>query len=225
MEDHVNQRGPLTLDDLQAVAAQTAEALQAAHAAGVWHRDVKPANLLVRKTARGWEVKVIDFGLSLRRSLVQTSQARAAGQGRSMIDSTIAGTLHYAAPEQLDPNRTREIGPHSDVFGFGRTCYFSLFREPYPDQEDIDTLPPPWKDFLGRCTAKKIDRRPKDFAAVLAGLATLREPGSIGVVAFPPPPSRSPPSPRFTNSLGMTMVRIEPGEFLMGSTKARSTCC
>ena len=141
LEDHVHQHGPLTLDDLQAVAVQTAEALQAAHEAGVWHRDVKPANLLVRKTARGWEVKVIDFGLSLRRSLVQTSQARAAGQGRSMIGSTIAGTLHYAAPEQLDPNRTWEIGPHSDVFGFGRTCYFTLFREPYPDQEDIDSLP------------------------------------------------------------------------------------
>ena len=66
-----------------------------------------------------------------------------------MIGSAVAGTLHYAAPEQLDPDRSREVGPHSDVFGFGRTCYFALFREPYPDQEDLDTLPQPWKDFLG----------------------------------------------------------------------------
>jgi formylglycine-generating enzyme required for sulfatase activity/tRNA A-37 threonylcarbamoyl transferase component Bud32 len=217
LEEHVRRNGPLTLDDLQSVALQTAEALQSAHAAGVWHRDVKPANLLVRETARGWEVKVIDFGLSLRRSLVQTTQARAAGQGRSMIGSTIAGTLHYAAPEQLDANRTREIGPHSDVFGFGRTCYFSLFGEPYPDHDDIETLPPTWKQFLGRCTAKIIDRRPKDFAAVLAGLAELRQSGSK--VTPPPPPP--PPSPHFTNSLGMKMVSIEPGEFLMGSTKGQ----
>ncbi len=104
LEDYVHRHGPLAPEDLLPVAAQTAEALKAAHEAGVWHRDVKPGNLLVRKTARGWEVKVIDFGLSLRRSLVQASQARAASLGRSMIGSSVAGTLHYAAPEQLDPD-------------------------------------------------------------------------------------------------------------------------
>ncbi len=243
LEDHVHRHGPLTPDDLLPVATQTAEALQAAHDAGVWHRDVKPGNLLVRKAERGWEVKVIDFGLSLRRSLVQTAQARAASDGRSMIGSAVAGTLHYAAPEQLDPNRSREIGPHSDVFGFGRMCYFALFREPYPDQEDLDSLPGPWRDLLGRCTAKRIGRRPGDFAAVLVGLKDIQEP-SPAPSATPPfaPPTSAPvslspvsqvsafaartlpttaPSPRFTNSLGMTMVRIEPGEFLMGSTKAQ----
>jgi len=109
LEDHVHRHGPLSLDDLLPVAVQTAEALKAAHEAGVWHRDVKPGNLLVRKTVRGWEVKVIDFGLSLRRSLVQTAQARAASLGRSMVGSAVAGTLHYAAPEQLDPARSGEI--------------------------------------------------------------------------------------------------------------------
>ncbi len=93
-----------------------------------------------------------------------------------MIGSAVAGTLHYAAPEQLDPDRSREVGPHSDVFGFGRTCYFALFGKPVPGQEDLDTLPQPWKDLLGRCTAKKIDRRPKDFAAVLERLAGVQEP-------------------------------------------------
>jgi formylglycine-generating enzyme required for sulfatase activity/tRNA A-37 threonylcarbamoyl transferase component Bud32 len=185
LEDHVHQHGELSLDDLLPVAVQTARALEAAHQAGVWHRDVKPGNLLVRNTARGWEVKIIDFGLSLRRSLVQTSQGRAAGLGPSMVGSAVAGTLHYAAPEQLDPNRSGEIGPHSDVFGFGRTCYFALFREPYPDQEDLEALPRPWKDFLGRCVARKIERRPKDFAAVLAGLGAIQE-QSPETVTTPP---------------------------------------
>ncbi len=228
LEDYVHRHGPLTLDDLLPVAVQTAEALQAAHEAGVWHRDVKPGNLLVRKTVRGWEVKVIDFGLSLRRSLVQTSQARAAGLDRSMIGSAVAGTLHYAAPEQLDPNRSKEIGPHSDVFGFGRMCYFALFREPYPDQEDLDSLPQSWKHFLGRCTAKRIDRRPEDFAAVLLGLRAIQEPSRTPAHQYRTAPAslaaihRSPPDRLgSTNSLGMTMVRIEPGEFLMGSTKAQ----
>jgi formylglycine-generating enzyme required for sulfatase activity len=243
LEDHVRQpgHGPLTIDDLLAVAIQMAEALQAAHEAGVLHRDVKPANLLVRKMARGWEVKVIDFGLSLRRSLVQASQARAASLNRSMIGSAVAGTLHYAAPEQLDPDRSGEVGPHSDVFGFGRTCYFARFGEPAPDQEELDTLPQSWKDLLGRCTAKKIERRPKDFATVLKLLAGIQEPRAKDDV--PPPiarPTSAPgdtsteprvtspaakttpktaPAPWFVESLGMTMVRIEPGEFRMGSTK------
>jgi serine/threonine-protein kinase len=176
LEKYVHEHGRLAPDDLLPVAVQTAEALKAAHEAGVLHRDVKPSNLLVRKTASGWQVKVIDFGLSLRRSLIQAPQARAASLGRSMAGSAVAGTLHYGAPEQLDPDRSREVGPHSDVFGFGRTCYFALFHEPYPDQEDLETLPPPWKDLLGRCTAKKIDRRPKDFAAVLDRLKTGQEP-------------------------------------------------
>ncbi len=53
LEDHVQRHGPLTPDDLLPIAGQTAEALQAAHAAGVLHRDVKPGNVLVRKTAQG----------------------------------------------------------------------------------------------------------------------------------------------------------------------------
>src|SRR5262249_54762819 len=63
LEDHVRRHGPLTPDDLRPVAVQIAEALRAAHKARVLHRDVKPDNILVHKTARGWEVKVIDFGL------------------------------------------------------------------------------------------------------------------------------------------------------------------
>ena len=214
LEDHVNEHGKLSLDDLKQVAILTAKALQAAHKAGVLHRDVKPANLLVRKTKDGWQVKVIDFGLSLRRSLVQTSQARAASLGKSMLGSAVAGTLHYAAPEQLDSDRVREVGEHSDVYGFGRTCYFAHFGEPDPDFHEIVALPEKWRDFLGRCTSKKIDRRPKNFGAVLAEL-------NAGEVAPPPPPPPPPPPLDFTNSLGMRMIRIEPGEFLMGSTKAQ----
>jgi len=75
LDDHVQQSGRLTPDDLLPIARLTAEALHAAHQAGVLHRDVKPANLLVRRTSSGWEVRLIDFGLSLRSSLVQSSLA------------------------------------------------------------------------------------------------------------------------------------------------------
>ncbi len=214
LEDHVHRHGPLTVDDLLLVAIPMAEALKAAQEAGVLHRDVKPGNLLIRKTPRGWEVKVIDFGLSLRRSLVQASQARAASQGRSMVGSAVAGTLHYAAPEQLDPLRWKEVGPHSDVFGFGRTCLFALFKTTQPRAKSIRALPEPWPDLLDDCCDLEIGSRPRDFAAVLERLKPNKKPP-------PPPPPPPPPSDRFTNTLGMTMQRIEPGEFLMGSTKAQ----
>ena len=220
-----------------------AEALKAAHEAGVWHRDVKPANLLVRKTARGWEVKVIDFGLSLRRSLVQASQARAASLGRSMVGSAVAGTLHYAAPEQLDPDRSREVGPHSDVFGFGRTCYFALFRSRLPTRR-ISTLclnpggsSGPMHGEADRSTTEGF-RSGAGAARGHPGAAHRevdpnRHPPSVLPTSAPGESSTGPrvtapavkttpktaPAPWFVESLGTTIVRIEPGKFLMGSTK------
>ena len=68
--------GPLSLADLLAVARQVAEGLQAAHGKGILHRDVKPANLLVRREESGWQLKVIDFGLALRRSAVEWPDLR-----------------------------------------------------------------------------------------------------------------------------------------------------
>ncbi len=56
----------LRVDQLLWVAGTVAEGLQAAHAKGILHRDVKPANILVRKDAGKWCVKVIDFGLAIR---------------------------------------------------------------------------------------------------------------------------------------------------------------
>ena len=129
---------------------------------------MKPANLLVRRTSSGWEVRLIDFGLSLRRSLVQSSLARGGTHGRSMVGSAVAGTLHYAAPEQLDPSSSRLVGPRSDVFGFGRTCLFALFGDSTPSKL-IRALPDPWPDLLDDCCDERIEDRPSDFAAVWSG--------------------------------------------------------
>ncbi len=93
-----------------------------------------------------------------------------------MVGSAVAGTLHYAAPEQLDPDRSREVGPHSDVFGFGRTCLFALFKTTQPRTRLIRALPEPWPDLLDDCCDQEIGPRPKDFAAVLERLAGIQEP-------------------------------------------------
>ena len=209
LDDRVHQSGPLPPDELLPIARLTAEALHAAHKAGVLHRDVKPANLLVRRTSSGWEVRLIDFGLSLRRSLLQSSLARAGTHGRSMVGSAVAGTLHYAAPEQLDPSSSRLVGPRSDVFGFGRTCLFALFGVTRPRSKLIRALPDPWPDLLDDCCDETIDNRPADFAAVLERLKS----------ASPQQPALAKPTKKLTNSIGMILVRIEPGSSQMGTTK------
>jgi serine/threonine protein kinase len=251
----------LTPDDLLPIARLTAEALHAAHQAGVLHRDVKPGNLLVRKTATGWEIRLIDFGLSLRRSLVQSSLARAATHNRSMVGSAVAGTLDYAAPEQLDPASSRLVGPHSDVYGFGRTCLFALFGTTQPRSKRIRGLPDPWPDLLDDCCDKEIKSRPPDFAVVLERLNSRPAPKPTPAqlpraVTLPPwvaralmamagiivivvltqlggwltasngtkplvSPTHAPaPAKLVTNSIGMQLVGIEPGEFLMGSPES-----
>ena len=72
LEEYVKKNGALSVADVLAVARPLAEALHAAHGRGILHRDVKPANLLVRRAGGKWEVKVIDFGLALKQSLLET---------------------------------------------------------------------------------------------------------------------------------------------------------
>src|SRR5262249_26257223 len=132
LADYVQQHGPLTIPDLLAVMRVVAGALQAAHGKGICHRDVKPANLLVRKDASGWQVKLIDFGLALKRNVMQGTVAGSYLQAKTILGSSVAGTLEYAAPEQLGKLPGVAVGPRSDVFGFGKTCCVALFRTPQP---------------------------------------------------------------------------------------------
>ncbi len=191
-------QGKLSPVELLPIALQMAEALQAAHDADVWHRDVKPDNVLVKKTKQGWEVKVIDFGLSLRRMSSSTSQARQVSQNRFVVGSPVAGTPEFAAPEQLNPIRTTEVGTHTDVFGFGRTCFYALFKTTQPGYKELLTLTEPWRDLLDDCCHREIAQRPKDFAAVLERLQAIAKPGpgvaTLAPVATPTPLVSSVPS-------------------------------
>ena len=56
----------MRVEELLPLARRIAEGLKAAHASGVLHRDVKPANVLARRNGDDWQVKLIDFGLALR---------------------------------------------------------------------------------------------------------------------------------------------------------------
>lgn len=104
------ERGNDDFDGLARMFASIADALDAAHAAGIVHRDVKPQNVLV--DARG-EPKVADFGLARVLDDVELSRS-----------GDVAGTFSYMSPEQV--SGSREIDARSDVFSLGATLYEAL---------------------------------------------------------------------------------------------------
>jgi serine/threonine protein kinase/predicted alpha/beta hydrolase len=98
---------PLSPEDFLRVALPVAEALGAAHAHGIVHRDVKPANVLVGDDGR---IKLADFGLAKFREL-EPDITKSVGA---------VGTVAYMSPEQLNEG---DVGPASDVFSFGVFAY------------------------------------------------------------------------------------------------------
>jgi beta-lactam-binding protein with PASTA domain len=109
LKDRILKRGALMPRTAAAVALQIAEALRAAHHAGVVHRDIKPHNVLITDAG---DVKVGDFGI-----------ARAATSDTMTKTGLILGTAHYISPEQAmgDP-----VGPQSDLYSLGVVLYEML---------------------------------------------------------------------------------------------------
>jgi hypothetical protein len=105
---------PLPLSQVQAVITPMAAALEAVHAAGLVHRDVKPANLLLAEDGR---VVLLDLGIA--RALDRTA-VTASGQ--------LVGTPGYLAPEQVQ--QPAAVGPRTDVYQLGATAYALLAGQP-----------------------------------------------------------------------------------------------
>src|SRR5207244_1062767 len=146
------------------------------------HRDVKPANLLVRKSDADWQVKLIDFGLALKRSGRETILATA----NTLAGSSIAGTLDYAAPEQMGKLPGVTVRPCSDVYGFARTCCYALFQTPQPLLRHWRSIPAPLAELLESCMEDQPGQRPQDFKAVLERLGASASPPAT------PPPAPAP---------------------------------
>lgn len=101
--------GPLEPELVQSLLAQAGDGLAAAHAAGIVHRDVKPANLLVEESGL---LKITDFGI-----------ARSASQGAVTVTGQVVGTPQYLSPEQA---RGEVATPASDVYGLGVVAFEAL---------------------------------------------------------------------------------------------------
>ncbi len=107
-------RGRLQLNEILRIGMQTARGLAAAHAQGLVHRDVKPANVLLENGVE--RVKITDFGLA---QIVDDASLTQSG--------VIAGTPHYMAPEQA---RGEHVDHRADLFGLGSLLYVMCTGRP-----------------------------------------------------------------------------------------------
>ena len=107
LEQHLQRTGKLPVAEVVRIGMQAAYGLAAAHAEGLIHRDVKPANILLDKDRQ--TVKITDFGL-----------ARAAEDVRLTQSGMVAGTPVYMAPEQA---RGEELDARTDLFSLGSVLY------------------------------------------------------------------------------------------------------
>ncbi len=110
------EQGPLPPRNAATVIRDAAKAIHHAHEHGVIHRDVKPANVMLRDDGR---VTVTDFGL-----------AKHLGSGALTTTGLLVGTPYYMSPELVNAKGTQDVGPASDVYGLGVTLYELLTGKP-----------------------------------------------------------------------------------------------
>lgn len=214
MRADLDQHGPLALNAVLAIGTQVADALGAAHAAGLVHRDVKPANILLSADGR---VLVADFGI-----------AKAAEGADLTSDGGMVGTAKYLAPEQIEGG---PIDGRTDLYALGVVLYealtgappFSadtdagtalarLHRDPTPVRALRPDIPIGVADVVARAMARRPEDRFPDAAALrrallAAGADPAQAPAAAQAAAAsagdavrhaapgPPPGPVAPPAP------------------------------
>ncbi len=130
-ETWLAEQGKLELSTGIAVALHIARGLRLAHEKGIFHLDLKPANLLLLRQDNRVMVKIIDFGLAkVAKSLGQEMTVNRSHTGLSMlVQSAVFGTLDYAPPEQQGQTQYGPPSAKSDMYALGKTLYRLLTGE------------------------------------------------------------------------------------------------
>ena len=125
MRQLVGEKGPLPFGEAARIFADVADGLAHVHERGLVHRDVKPANVMVRPDGRA---VLLDLGLALAPGEPLPADPAIAG-GRGYI----VGTMDYLAPEQAQ--NAVDVGPAADLYGLGCSLFFALTGTlPFPAQ-------------------------------------------------------------------------------------------
>ncbi|HET8895890.1 MAG TPA: protein kinase [Protaetiibacter sp.] len=175
----------LSTDRVLDIVAQTASALQAAHSAGLVHRDIKPGNLLMTPDGR---VKITDFGI-----------ARIADQVPLTATGQVMGTVQYLSPEQASGH---PASPSTDIYSLGIVAYEALAgRRPFTGESQvaiamahINDAPPdlpvtvsePVRNLVYSCIAKRPEDRPATSAHLARAAQALRRGDIAGAAAAVP---------------------------------------
>src|SRR5437868_5297919 len=183
LKEILAQGRPLSFDEIGDIAAQVGEALDFAHAKGIVHRDVKPANIILLE---GNRAKITDFGI-----------AKIASGGNLTTTGQFLGTPNYMAPEQI---RGAPVDGRTDIFSLGICIYecltrrkpfggesltsisYKIVHEPFPPLHEINPqIPDGFEEIVAKCLAKDPARRyqrGKDLANALRAVMRGERPVS-----------------------------------------------
>jgi len=186
LSDRLTQAGPLELKETLRIGIQISLGLAAAHARGLIHRDVKPANVYVCRYGREVDfVKVLDFGLV-------KSQNEAFGSDVMLsLDHFVAGTPSFMPPEQVLGNR--QLDGRSDIYAVGCLAYWLVTgrlvftghtpmeimlqhtqAKPVPPSQRTELhLSQAFDELIMACLEKDPDDRPSTAEVLAARLATV----------------------------------------------------
>ncbi len=124
LAQRIDRAGPLSSDQVHVLAAQVAHALGAAHAAGIIHCDLKPANIFLTGTEPKVRAVVTDFGIARVNPLYDRTAVSGSGSpAAATLAGEILGTPDYMAPEQF---QTRQSTTATDLYSFGLVMYEAL---------------------------------------------------------------------------------------------------
>ena len=181
----IEREKTLSIDKVLDIMAQTAAALQAAHSAGLVHRDIKPGNMLITPEGR---VKITDFGI-----------ARIADQVPLTATGQVMGTVQYLSPEQASGH---PASPSTDIYSLGIVAYECLAgKRPFTGESQVaiamaqineeppplpDTVAEPVRNLVYSCIAKKPADRPASAANLARAAQALRRGDLQGAAAAVP---------------------------------------